>query len=469
MVSALARKSITELSRRRSRTFFAVATLALAVAGIGLFALPALMNRAMISTVRADHLPDLVISTRPVVLDQARLTALAALPNVRAVEPRSMLATRVYVGSRRAFAQVRGVAAFGQQGANVVHVVSGHAPLDGQVLTDLQNAKHGLLRVRAGQTVRVIAADGAVRDLRVSGEARNLDGGQSVTSDSVIVLYSDAATVASLSGVSGYDELDFRLANTGAAAVNHTVAAIRQALTEVPGFTGFTDLPEILAAGDWPGKGGFTQFTKFFDVVTVLALLSALVLISNTVTTLVTEETSEIGIMKAVGGRRGQIAAVYLRTALLLGGLATAVGMALGIVLANALTRYFGQTFYAIAPGLGVDWRILLLSALIGLAAPPLVAVPAVRRAIRVPLGQALQANGSAVGGQDAGDRLLRQVQSCRARCRSASATWPAAGAGMSRRLWSSPLRWGLCWPCSAWPPGSPIPAAPPGPTMVRT
>ena len=47
MVTSLLRKSITDLSRRRSRTFFAVLTLALAVAGIGLFATPALMNRAM--------------------------------------------------------------------------------------------------------------------------------------------------------------------------------------------------------------------------------------------------------------------------------------------------------------------------------------------------------------------------------------------------------------------------------------
>ena len=70
MVSSLLRKSITDLSRRRSRTFFAVATLALAVASIGLFATPALMNRAMSAEVAADRLPDLTISMRPLVLDQ---------------------------------------------------------------------------------------------------------------------------------------------------------------------------------------------------------------------------------------------------------------------------------------------------------------------------------------------------------------------------------------------------------------
>ena len=101
MLSSLLRKSITDLSRRRSRTFFAVATLALAVASIGLFATPALMNRAMSAEVAADRLPDLTISTRPLVLDQAQLAALAAVPDVRAVEPRSSFGGRVYVGARR--------------------------------------------------------------------------------------------------------------------------------------------------------------------------------------------------------------------------------------------------------------------------------------------------------------------------------------------------------------------------------
>ena len=60
------------------------------------------------------------------------------------------------------------------------------------------------------------------------------------------------------------------------------------------------------AAGDWPGKSSFQSFSKFLYVITLLALLSALVLISNTMTTLVAEQTSEIGIMKAVGDAVGR-------------------------------------------------------------------------------------------------------------------------------------------------------------------
>ena len=411
MVTSLLRKSITDLSRRRSRTFFAVATLALAVAAIGLFAVPALMNRAMSAEVAADQLPDLTISTRPLVLDQAQLAALAAVPNVRAVEPRSSFGGRVYVGARRAFAQVLGIPDFTRQAVNVVHVASGVPPQTGAVLTDAQNTRQGLLSVQAGQSVRIIAADGAVRSLRVSGEGRNLDGGQTVTSGGVIVLYATPATVASLSRTPGYDQLFFTLADTRPAAVTATIAAIRHTLATVPGFTGFSDLPQVRAAGDWPGKSSFQNFSKFLYIITLLALLSALVLISNTMTTLVAEQTSEIGIMKAVGGRRRQIAAVYLKTAVLLGGLGSVAGIVLGVVLAYVLTRHFGSTLFAVGVGFGIDWPIVLASALVGLLGPPLAALPAIRRAVRVPVRDALEATGSAVGGQDAGDRLLARVR----------------------------------------------------------
>ncbi len=410
MVSALSRKSITDLSRRRSRTLLSVVTLALAVASVGLFALPALMNRAMHAAVMSDRLPDLTVYTRPLRLDGAQLAAFAGLPNVRAVEPRSVFGGRVYVGYRRAFVEVRGVPDFHGQRVDVVHVASGTAPRAGEVLTAVQNANQGLLRVPAGASVRIIGADGRVRRLRVSGEGRNLDGGQSVTGDDVIVLYATTETVASLSGVHGFDALAFRLADTQPAAVRASVAAVRRRLAAVSGFAGFSELPAVRAPGDWPGKAAFDQFAKFFDVIAVLALLSALVLISNTISTLVAEQTSEIAIMRALGGRRRQIAAVYLKTALLLGAIATVLGIVLGIALANALTGAFGSTF-AVHTGLGVDARVLLVSALAGLLAPALAALPAIRRAVRLPLREALQASGSAVGDQDAGDRLLRRVR----------------------------------------------------------
>ena len=145
-------------------------------------------------------------------------------------------------------------------------------------------------------------------------------------------------------------------------------------------------------------------------MITILALLSALVLISNTMSTLVAEQTREIGIMRAVGARRRQVALVYLRTTLLLGALGALVGIVLGILLSSLLARYFGSAFWAVDVGFGVDPMVLLVSVLVGLLAPPLAALPAIRRGLRVDLREALEASGSALGGQDAADRALRRA-----------------------------------------------------------
>ena len=185
---------------------------------------------------------------------------------------------------------------------------------------------------------------------------------------------------------------------------------MRGYLETVPGFAGFSNLPTVRTPGDWPAKSDTEAFAKLLGVITVLALLSAMVLISNTMSTLVAEQTREIGIMRAVGARRRQVALVYLRTTMLLGATGALVGIALGIVMSSLLARSFGQTFWAVDVGFGVDLTVLLVSALVGLVAPPLAAVPAIRRGLRVDLREALEASGSTLGTEHAADRLLRRA-----------------------------------------------------------
>ena len=64
--SALTHKSWTDLTRRRARSVFAVSTLAIAVASVGIFAISPLMDRAMNREVRASKLYDVQLSMSPV-------------------------------------------------------------------------------------------------------------------------------------------------------------------------------------------------------------------------------------------------------------------------------------------------------------------------------------------------------------------------------------------------------------------
>ena len=383
-----------------------VAALAIAVASVGLFALPTLMNRAMNREIAANKLADVTVMIKPLPLTPGQVQALRHLPNVAAFDPRNTFGTYVYMRSRTVLI---GKASFAHQTVDAVTVTSGSAPGPGAVLTDVQNAAYGHGVGGAGQSVRVRAATGNVYSLPITGEARNLTGAQMIANNGIPVLYATTQTVAALSGTPGYTQLAFRLRDSSTAAARRTVQTIRQYLLTVPGFTGFSDLPEIRSTGDWPGKSGFNNVTKILAVVTPLALLGALVLLSSTMSALVGEQTPEIATMKAIGARRRQIRRVYLRTAVLLGALGALVGAVLGILLSWALTSYFASSLFAISAPFSVDLPVVVASIALGVIGPPLAALPAVRRAASLPLAETLQAAGSATGSEGRLDRLLRR------------------------------------------------------------
>src|SRR5687768_2790889 len=410
-MSALMRKSLTDLTRRKARTFFTVLTLSLAVASVGLFAVPSVMQQAMEREVAVNQSADVTVSFKPLELSDGVLTRLARLPNVTALEPRSSFVTRVWVGERRRRAIVVGVPDYGRQRVDVVTVRSGAVPAGEAVLTEHNNAERRGFDARAGDVARLVAADGSVRALPISGVGRNLTDGENDPSNDWITFYGSSDTVAALSGAPGYTTLGIRLRDNRRAAAEQTIAAVRAELRRLTSFAGFSDLPQIRDPGSYPGQEGFSNIASLFNVLTLLALVTALVLVSNTMTTLIGEQTGEIAAMKAIGARRRDIRRVYLRTAVLLGAAAALVGAVLGVLLANLLVGFFASTFFYIDAGFGVSLTAVAASVVLGLLGPPLAALPAIRRAARLPLNEALQASGSAVGAQGRLDAALRRVR----------------------------------------------------------
>ena len=406
--TAVGRKSITDLTRRKARAFFTVLTLALAVASVGLLALNPLMDQAMKREVAANRLPDVTVSMKPLAISQGELARLARLPNVKTVEPRSLFSTRVFVGARREKALIVGVPDFAHQQADVVAVESGSAPGPEAVLVDRNDRTHTKLTAGVGSVARVLSANGRVQPLRISGTASNLTGADRVVGG-FITFYADAQTVSGLSGANGYTSLGFRLRDNRRAAAERTVGAIRGELRSATSFRAFDDLPVIQDPGGYPGKSEFEKLGGIFTIVTLLALLTALVLVSNTMSTLIGEQTGEIAAMKAIGARRRDIRRLYLRTTVLFGALGALAGAVLGVVLSNLLVQFFADLGFGISAGWGISVPIVIVSVIVGLIAPPLAALPAIRRAVRLPLAEALQATGSAAGPQGRLDALLRR------------------------------------------------------------
>ncbi len=118
-----------------------------------------------------------------------------------------------------------------------------------------------------------------------------------------------------------------------------------------------------------------------------LAVLIALLDITNTLTLAVHERTRELGLPRAVGQTRARLRALVRRESLLVAALGTLGGLVLGGSLGWALVRVAvnsGEGTFALPPG------HLVVVALVGVRAGALAAPRPARRAARLDVPRAI-------------------------------------------------------------------------------
>jgi putative ABC transport system permease protein len=405
-VSVLAKKSWRDTRRRWARSVFTVVTIAAAVASVSLFALPGLVGHAALQQVKEDRLHDIEFSVRDTVLSPQELASLRSLSGVSALDVRTTYNTRLRVGDRRDDVMLVGVSDWAHQGVNVVGIASGAAPGAGQALSDSQNARSGRLSGGAGTPIGVEDNAGTVHALTLSGQGSTLEFAQVATSDRA-VLYTAQSTVAAIAGAKGINTIDVRVGDP--ATVQTVVQELRGWFATNRPDVAFDDLPDVRAAGTWPGQDQTNNFSKLFYVGAVLALLSATALVSNTVTTMVAEQRREIAVMKAIGARPRQVMASFLRMVLILAGMGTVLGIAIGIPASNLLAGFIGRQFMGIDPTWSVSWLVIGIGTAVGMLLTPLAAIPALLRAGRMTVRDGLTAGIAQPGGSWL-TSLLRRV-----------------------------------------------------------
>jgi putative ABC transport system permease protein len=106
---------------------------------------------------------------------------------------------------------------------------------------------------------------------------------------------------------------------------------------------------------------------------------------------LLAEQRRAIGILRAVGARTSQIAALYVGLVLAIGAVATAVGSWLGVSAGRALARVALTQFmnFELTSDALPVWAILAIAS-VGTLLPLLAALPAIRRATRATVQSAL-------------------------------------------------------------------------------
>jgi putative ABC transport system permease protein len=405
-MSTLGRKAWADLTRHRGRTLLAAFTLCIAIATLSFLAVPGLLGAAMNRQVEASHLNDVGISTRVLDLTPGQLRALGHLPGVAAVSPVLGYATTATSAAGRQNVEIAG-GDLASAPVNTVPLMSGQLPGRGEVLADAGNARATAYATPNGSTIDMRAGSGAMVRLRVSGTGLNLAATPGANGSTTPVFYATLATVESLRGVRGYNYLGFRLTDDTTAGQNRVIAEVRSYLTRATGSDPFTSLPATRAAGSYPGQKTFSHLSAFLYIITVLAFISALFLMSSTMNTLIAEQASEIAILKTLGARRRQIAGITVRTAAMLGAAGAVPGTLLGIVIAYLLARDFAVKYIDVAFGFGISVPVVVASLAIGPVLAVAASLPALRRALHKPIAETLAGAATASYGSGWLDRLV--------------------------------------------------------------
>ncbi len=395
VVSTLMRKSLRDLSTKKGRTFFTILTIALGVASMGLFAVMPLVDQAVLDEIDDANIYNIQLELSDVNLTEENKLELASIHNVEGFEARTVYFTRIYVGERRDDAVFIGIDDFQEQEVDVVKKDSGDDPGVGTVLTDTGNAKNDIFDGKKGDPVRAITFDGSETELQVSGEGHNIL--YSAGDEGYAVFYTDVGTVRDMGNLSGYNLLSFTLEDSGETSSEKTIEDIRDYLTDPEEMdepvVAFSNLPEVREDGNWPGKEMLSGVMSLFFVITILALLCSVFLISNTMHTIVSEQTQDIASMKAIGGTGRQVMKSYLITSSIMGSIGALAGAICGLFITQLFVSFLANmlTFTA---SFKIHFLTFFGSILAGIGITVLASMPALRKALKFTVREGLDSHG---------------------------------------------------------------------------
>jgi putative ABC transport system permease protein len=154
------------------------------------------------------------------------------------------------------------------------------------------------------------------------------------------------------------------------------------------------------------GRPFFSGINLILTVMAWASLVLSSVLILNTIAALITQQTDQIGIMKAVGARRSAIAGIYLKIVLILALLAILLAVPLSLIAAFISSQWLLDLFNIEMNSFEYSSRALMLMMTGGLLAPLLASLWPIWRGASMSVRRAIASYG--LGADFASNRFDR-------------------------------------------------------------
>lgn len=430
MLSPRWKKILRDLTSNKARTILVTISIV-----VGIFAVGVVRH---INTVIVGEMERVYLASRSAHatigatgVDDDLLKSLERVPGVAEIEGRSGLGLKVEVSPGRwENFNVTAIPDFEDMQINVlqlVYEVEGEEEYNAAASAWPKNdelvLESGSLSVRdalppgikVGDTLRVQTPDEKIRTLKISG----LD----YDPNTIPATFQGTArghvtpdTLRRLGGEETYTEVVLRAEGTEEEIRNREyvqgIANLVAAKIERSGLT----VRNIRAfrPGRLPLQDLIDSLSLILTPLGLLALILGCFLVINTMSALMSQQTRQIGVMKAIGARRSQVVVMYITAVLLYSILALIIVIPATAFVASAVESVLGNFINLSTPGFIFPMNVLLIQIAIGLFVPLAATLYPILRGTAITVREAISDYGVGKGqfGQSWFDRFLSRIRS---------------------------------------------------------
>jgi putative ABC transport system permease protein len=329
---ALFRKAYRDLTQRRLRSLLTIGAIAIGVAGIvAIVSTAQNLTRAQAAAYLNASQADISFWVWDAPLATER--ALADIPNLAQAELRNNYFTKCKWNGVFREVNFFGLQNFDGARVNQIRVLN-RVPNVGEFVAEVTVRE--LFPTQLGETIQCRASDGSFRSLTLAGFAQSPNYPTATILDFATV-YANAQDVQRLLGITGANQALIKVEDISQARETADAAAKLLDRRGIP-----RGAPTIRDPLNYLGKRELDAMFVLLTVFSIVGLVTSGFLVANTLAAMTAEQVGEIGTVKAVGGTRAQVLAIYLIASTLYGIFGTLAGIALGAFASWQLLAYIG-------------------------------------------------------------------------------------------------------------------------------
>ncbi len=389
MLSSQWHKVFNDLLGNKTRTVLIVLSIA-----VGLFAVGAIVSsQSILETEMARSFAAINPSSGTVrtaqLFDQEMVRSVQAMPEVQDADARRAVYARIRVGQ----GEWRNITIFAIDDYDDIRVnkiwpQSGAWPPPERAVL-IERAALAVIGAQVGERVLVETANLQQRELVIAGTVHD-PAQMPAQFDNSPYGYISFETLEWFGEPFGFNEL--YVVATNAQDKEHAQAVVNQVKSKVE--RNGLIIPMVMTAepGQLPLDDILQAVLLLLGVLGMLSLFLSVFLILNTISALLTQQKRQIGIMKAIGARTGQIAGMYLAMVCIYGLAALSIAVPLSIVGSQALSRFIAALLNFDLAKLRVPPQAIVLQVIVGLLVPVLASLYPFLANLRITPAEAMSA-----------------------------------------------------------------------------